>query len=238
VWLYGDLGAGGDVGAGFPNGQPLRRSVAYHEIAPHIVLMAFLHRVANGGGSIEREYAIGTRRIAIALRYGSVTVGMELKVWRDRRSPAESWFDRRSRLLHPSGHPSHRWPASSLPVPALPAPICPNRDMRKNYPAPHGLSDLGRKILEQIEELAVWLIDLLMGCTLKGDLNPETAIFNEWMTANNPTTPLLKFEDLTVAILAKFIGGSGELTISTETSMDGCLSMLAQGLIASSLDIM
>jgi SpoVK/Ycf46/Vps4 family AAA+-type ATPase len=65
------------------HGQPLLRSVAYHEIAPHIVLMAFLHRVANGGGSIEREYAIGTRRIDIALRYGSVTVGMELKVWRD-----------------------------------------------------------------------------------------------------------------------------------------------------------
>jgi type II secretory pathway predicted ATPase ExeA len=65
------------------HGQPLLRSVAYHEIAPHIVLMAFLHRVANGGGSIEREYAIGTRRMDIALRYGTITVGMELKVWRD-----------------------------------------------------------------------------------------------------------------------------------------------------------
>jgi hypothetical protein len=65
------------------HGQPLLRSVAYHEIAPHIVLMAFLHRVANGGGIIDREYAIGTRRMDISLRYGSVTVGMELKVWRD-----------------------------------------------------------------------------------------------------------------------------------------------------------
>jgi hypothetical protein len=65
------------------HGQPLLRSVAYHEIAPHIVLMAFLHRVANGGGIIDREYAIGTRRMDISLRYGSVTVAMELKVWRD-----------------------------------------------------------------------------------------------------------------------------------------------------------
>jgi hypothetical protein len=63
--------------------QPLLRSVHYHEIAPHIVLMAFLHRVVNGGGSLEREYAIGTRRMDVCVRYGAVTLGMELKVWRE-----------------------------------------------------------------------------------------------------------------------------------------------------------
>ena len=65
------------------HGQPLLKSVHYHEIAPHIVLMAFLHRVVNGGGSLEREYAIGTRRMDVCLRYGDVTMEMELKVWRD-----------------------------------------------------------------------------------------------------------------------------------------------------------
>ncbi len=65
------------------HGQPLLKSVHYHEIAPHIVLMAFLHRVVNGGGSLEREYAIGTRRMDVCVRYGQVTLGMELKVWRD-----------------------------------------------------------------------------------------------------------------------------------------------------------
>ncbi len=65
------------------HGQPLLKSVHYHEIALHIVLMAFLHRVVNGGGSLEREYAIGMRRMDVCVRYGAVTVGMELKVWRD-----------------------------------------------------------------------------------------------------------------------------------------------------------
>jgi hypothetical protein len=65
------------------HGQPLLKSVHYHEIAPHIVLMAFLHRVVNGGGSLEREYAIGTQRMDVCLRYGDFTLGMELKVWRD-----------------------------------------------------------------------------------------------------------------------------------------------------------
>ena len=65
------------------HGQPLLRSAPYHEIAPHLVLMAFLHRVVNGGGTLEREYAIGSGRMDLCLRYGAVTLGMELKVWRD-----------------------------------------------------------------------------------------------------------------------------------------------------------
>mgnify|MGYP000884388908 CR=1 FL=1 len=37
----------------------------------------------NGGGTLEREYAIGTRRMYVCLRYGAFTLGMELKVRRD-----------------------------------------------------------------------------------------------------------------------------------------------------------
>jgi hypothetical protein len=64
------------------HGEPLLKTVHYHEIAPHLVLMAFLHRVVNGGGSLEREYAIGSGRMDICLRYGEVTLAIELKVWR------------------------------------------------------------------------------------------------------------------------------------------------------------
>ncbi|NEX18575.1 MAG: hypothetical protein C1943_18750 [Halochromatium sp.] len=67
------------------HGEPLLKSAPYHEIAPHLVLMAFLHRVVNGGGSLEREYAIGAGRMDLCLRYGAVTLGIELKVWRDGR---------------------------------------------------------------------------------------------------------------------------------------------------------
>ncbi|MBK5939236.1 AAA-like domain-containing protein [Halochromatium roseum] len=67
------------------HGEPLLNSAPYHEIAPHLVLMAFLHRVINGGGTLEREYAIGSGRMDLCLRYGAVTLGMELKVWRDGR---------------------------------------------------------------------------------------------------------------------------------------------------------
>ena len=67
------------------HGDALRRSAPYHEVAAQLVLMAFLHRVVNGGGSIEREYAIGLGRMDLCLRLGGVTLAMELKAWREGR---------------------------------------------------------------------------------------------------------------------------------------------------------
>jgi type II secretory pathway predicted ATPase ExeA len=67
------------------HGEPLLGSAVYHEIAPHIVLMAFLHRVVNGGGILEREYAIGSDRMDLCLRHKDVTLGIELKVWREKK---------------------------------------------------------------------------------------------------------------------------------------------------------
>jgi hypothetical protein len=65
--------------------EPLLGSTGYHEIAPHIVLMAFLHRVVNGGGVLEREYAIGSDIMDLCLQYKEVILGIELKVWRDKK---------------------------------------------------------------------------------------------------------------------------------------------------------
>jgi hypothetical protein len=65
------------------HGQPLLKSAPYHEIAPHLVMMAFLQKVVNAGGTLEREYAIGSDRMDLYLRYGDVRMAFELKVWRD-----------------------------------------------------------------------------------------------------------------------------------------------------------
>ncbi|NER24989.1 MAG: ATP-binding protein [Symploca sp. SIO1C2] len=82
------------------HGQPLLKSAPYHEIAPHLVLMAFLHRVVNGGGILEREYAIGSDRMDLCLRYGDVTLGMELKVWREGRpDPIKAGLEQLDRYL-------------------------------------------------------------------------------------------------------------------------------------------
>ncbi|WP_446375617.1 AAA family ATPase [Coleofasciculus sp. D1-CHI-01] len=82
------------------HGEPLLKSAPYHEIAPHLVLMAFLHRVVNGGGTLEREYAIGSDRMDLCLRYGEITLAMELKVWREGRpDPIKAGLEQIDRYL-------------------------------------------------------------------------------------------------------------------------------------------
>jgi hypothetical protein len=65
------------------HGEALLGTATYPEIAPHLVLMAFLHRVENGGGVLNREYAVRRGRLDLCLRLGADRVAMELKVWRD-----------------------------------------------------------------------------------------------------------------------------------------------------------
>ena len=62
------------------HGAPLLKAAPYAEVAPHLVLMAFLHRVANGGGRVEREYAIGSGRLDLLLDYKGIRLAVECKV--------------------------------------------------------------------------------------------------------------------------------------------------------------
>ena len=82
------------------HGQPMLGSAHYTEVAPQLVLMAFLDRVANGGGTIDREYAVGTGRIDLCLRYGPDRLAMELKVWHPgQRDPLPEGLDQLDRYL-------------------------------------------------------------------------------------------------------------------------------------------
>ncbi len=64
------------------HGEALMGAAPYSEVAAQLVMMAFLSRVTNGGGSIEREYALGRGRIDLCVRYRDQRVGIELKAWR------------------------------------------------------------------------------------------------------------------------------------------------------------
>ncbi|MET8000916.1 AAA family ATPase [Nonomuraea glycinis] len=73
------------------HGEVLVRQEGYHEAACQIILMAFLHRLVNGGGYLDREYAAGTKRLDVLVRWPYTSPdgerlmqreAMELKVWR------------------------------------------------------------------------------------------------------------------------------------------------------------
>ncbi len=71
------------------HGEALLGSSPYNEAAPHLVLMAFLQRVVNGGGRIDREYAIGSKRLDLCAEFHGERLAIEVKTWRDSDKTAD-----------------------------------------------------------------------------------------------------------------------------------------------------
>ena len=59
----------------------------YTEAFPHLLLMAFLQRVINGGGTIDREYAAGRGRTDLTVNYKGESCIMEIKLIRYYDTP-------------------------------------------------------------------------------------------------------------------------------------------------------
>jgi type II secretory pathway predicted ATPase ExeA len=82
------------------HGEPLLATAPYAEAAPHLVLMAYLQRVVNGAGRIEREYAAGSGRLDLLLVYGQSRMAIEVKTWRDgRKDPLPEGLNQIGRYL-------------------------------------------------------------------------------------------------------------------------------------------
>ncbi|MCS6898237.1 MAG: endonuclease NucS [Polyangiaceae bacterium] len=58
----------------------------YREAGPHLMLMAFLQRILNGGGKLDREYALGKGALDLLITWKGERHLIEVKVRRDERS--------------------------------------------------------------------------------------------------------------------------------------------------------
>ena len=56
-----------------------RDIMGYREAVPHLVLMAFLQRVTNGGGRINREMALGQGRLDLCVEFRGARYAIEVK---------------------------------------------------------------------------------------------------------------------------------------------------------------
>jgi len=52
----------------------------YKEAAPHLILQAYLQRIVNGGGTIQREYSAGRGRFDLCVTVGENRYPIELKI--------------------------------------------------------------------------------------------------------------------------------------------------------------
>jgi hypothetical protein len=65
------------------DGHLAAEGFGYREAGPHLVLMAFLQRVVNGGGRIEREYGLGRRALDLMIEWRGARHAIEVKLRRD-----------------------------------------------------------------------------------------------------------------------------------------------------------
>ena len=69
------------------NSESWEEKMNYTEAFPHLLLMAFLQRVLNGGGRIEREYAAGRGRMDLFVAYNRKNYIIEIKMIYEKQSP-------------------------------------------------------------------------------------------------------------------------------------------------------
>jgi hypothetical protein len=69
------------------NSEIWEEKMNYTEAFPHLLLMAFLQRVLNGGGRIDREYAAGRGRMDLFIEYNNKFYIIEIKLIYEKQSP-------------------------------------------------------------------------------------------------------------------------------------------------------
>lgn len=74
----------------------------YREAGPHLMLMAFLQRIVNGGGRVEREYGLGRGALDLMIFWKTERHAIEVKIRRDTETEAES-LDQVARYLGHAG---------------------------------------------------------------------------------------------------------------------------------------
>jgi len=62
----------------------------YREAGPHLMLMAFLQRIVNGGGRIEREYGLGRGALDLMVFWKDDIHAIEVKLRRDTETEPEA----------------------------------------------------------------------------------------------------------------------------------------------------
>ena len=80
------------------DGHLAAEGFGYREAGPHLMLMAFLQRIVNGGGRVEREYGLGRGALDLMIFWKAERHVLEVKIRRDTETEAEA-LDQVARYL-------------------------------------------------------------------------------------------------------------------------------------------
>ncbi len=72
------------------DGHLAAEGFGYRESGPHLMLMAFLQRIVNGGGRIRREYGLGRGSLDVLIEWKDARYPIELKIRRDTSTESKA----------------------------------------------------------------------------------------------------------------------------------------------------
>jgi len=72
------------------DGHLAAEGFGYREAGPHLMLMAFLQRIVNGGGRVEREYGLGRGALDLMIFWKGACHAIEVKLRSDTETEAEA----------------------------------------------------------------------------------------------------------------------------------------------------
>jgi hypothetical protein len=72
------------------DGHLAAEGFGYREAGPHLMLMAFLQRIVNGGGRVEREYGLGRGALDLMIFWQGERHAIEVKIRRDTETEAKA----------------------------------------------------------------------------------------------------------------------------------------------------
>jgi type II secretory pathway predicted ATPase ExeA len=82
------------------DGHLAAEGFGYRESGPHLMLMAFLQRIINGGGTIGREYGLGRKALDLLVIWKGERHAIELKIRRDTETEARAFEQMAGYLDH------------------------------------------------------------------------------------------------------------------------------------------
>lgn len=72
------------------DGHLAAEGFGYREAGPHLMVMAFLQRIVNGGGRVEREYGLGRGALDLMIFWRGARHAIEVKLRRDPETEARA----------------------------------------------------------------------------------------------------------------------------------------------------
>ncbi|MCC6556401.1 MAG: AAA-like domain-containing protein [Polyangiaceae bacterium] len=84
------------------DGHLAAEGFSYREAGPHLMLMAFLQRIVNGGGRVEREYGLGRGALDLLIEWRGARHAIEVKLRRDTETEADA-LEQVARYLDAAG---------------------------------------------------------------------------------------------------------------------------------------